>query len=163
MPANASISRRHLLSGRALAPAFQPRPPGVSAESLSACTGCGLCVGACPEKILDIADKRVILLVQAGECSFCGDCATACPEPVFGAERVMQHRVEITPDCLAHAGITCMSCRDICPEAAISMQPRIGGPFLPVLNEALCSGCGACVAPCPGAAIIAVERMALDA
>jgi len=65
----------------------------------------------------------------------------------------MEHRIVIDNDCLARAGITCMACRDACPEAAIAMRPRIGGPFLPVLDEDICTGCGACVAPCPGQAI----------
>lgn len=160
MPASASISRRQLLRGRPLPAPFEPRPPG--AVSLDACTGCGDCVSACPQQILSIAQDRVILLPR-DECTFCGECARACPEPVFGETRIMGHLVAISGDCLTHAGISCMTCRDTCPEDAISMRPRIGGPFLPEIDGAACTGCGACIAPCPNGAIGIIERNMADA
>ena len=55
--------------------------------------------------------------------------------------------------CLAKQGIACQSCRDACPQDAIRFRPRAGGPFLPEVNEALCNGCGVCMAPCPAEAI----------
>ena len=137
---------------------FQPRPPGVTMASVAACTGCGACVAACPEKILALDAGKVTLLPLAGECTFCGECAKACPEPVFSEPRIMAHIVAISGDCLAMAGITCMTCRDACPEAAISMRPRLGGPFLPAVETDSCTGCGACIAPCPSEAIGIVER-----
>ncbi|MDS9468253.1 ferredoxin-type protein NapF [Paracoccus sp. MBLB3053] len=158
MPAAASISRRQLLKGRAQPKPFEPRPPGVDPISVASCTGCGECLEVCPERILALRDLRVVLLPEMGECIFCGKCAEVCPEPVFSESRLMAHLVDISGDCLARAGITCMTCRDACPEAAISMRPRIGGPFLPVLDPELCNGCGACVAPCPSQAITAIPR-----
>ncbi|MDT1064670.1 ferredoxin-type protein NapF [Paracoccus sp. CPCC 101403] len=153
MPAAASISRRQLLKGRTATPPFAPRPPGVTEVSVGHCTGCAACVEACPQDILSLSAGRVRLLPELGECLFCGACAEACPEPVFDATRVMAHRVIIDDNCLARADITCMACRDACPESAIIMRPRIGGPFLPKLDDALCIGCGACIALCPGQAI----------
>jgi ferredoxin-type protein NapF len=75
----------------------------------------------------------------------------------------MAHLVRIGDDCLTRAGIACMSCRDMCPEAAIRMQPRIGAPFHPVLDAALCTGCGACIAPCPADAIVPIRKEPADA
>jgi len=75
------------------------------------------------------------------------------PQP--GPDRAARDAVEITVACLVHAGIACMTCRDVCPELAISMRPRMGGPFLPELDEAACTGCGECVAHCPADAIAA--------
>lgn len=157
MPATASISRRRLLRGHAQPVPPRPLPPGALANA-AACTGCALCVPACPQNVLTVRDGGVELLPERGECTFCNACAEICPEPVFaeiapGAAPVMAHRFQITDACLTQAGIACMSCRDACPEAAIRMQPRIGAPFLAVLDADCCTGCGACVAPCPSDAI----------
>lgn len=135
----------------------------MTVASLGECTRCGDCVWACPEGVLGLADDGVVLLPDRGECTFCGTCAEVCEEPVFAVDLSMSHTFVISNDCLVQAGITCMSCRDACPEEAISMQPRIGGPFLPVLNQSACTGCGACVAPCPADAIHAVRKEPADA
>lgn len=160
MPASPGISRRDLLRGAARPTPFLPRPPGVSMTSLAACTGCGACVDACPQAILTLAPGGVVLKTEAGECVFCGDCAMACPEEVFLPDRRMAHVMQISGACFAHAGIACMSCRDVCPEQAIAMQPRIGAPFLPRIDAASCTGCAACSASCPAEAILAVKREA---
>ena len=146
------VSRRGFLTARP-APAFRPVPPGITAASLVACTGCGDCVTACPQQILLVAGGRVAIDFDRGECTFCSACATACPEPVFATPAVMAHRAVIADACLARRGTTCMSCRDACPEDAIRFVPRMGGPFLPDLSPAACTGCGACIAPCPADAI----------
>jgi ferredoxin-type protein NapF len=160
MPAPASISRRQFLTGSAghvERSRFAARPPGVTAQSVSACTRCGKCADACPENILLIGKSGVELAPQAGECTFCGACAEACPEPVFHIPLEMAHSVRIGEGCLAKAGIACMTCRDVCPESAIRMEPRMGGPFLPRLDAEACTSCGACIGPCPADAIEAFE------
>lgn len=162
MPAGPGISRRDLLRGASRPAPFLPRPPGVSVASLAACTGCGACVDACPPAVLALAPGGVVLRPEAGECVFCGDCAASCPEQVFLPDRHMGHVMQISAGCLVHAGIACMSCRDVCPEQAIAMQPRIGAPFLPRIDAATCTGCGACSASCPAEAILAVEREAWE-
>lgn len=101
---------------------------------------------------------RVAVDFSGGECTFCGACAEACPEPVFVGPHVMANVAAIGGDCLAFAGVACMTCRDACPEQAIAFHPRIGGPFLPDLDKEACTGCGACVAPCPASAIEMRER-----
>ncbi|MFP1633467.1 ferredoxin-type protein NapF [Zhengella sp. ZM62] len=146
------LSRRDLLAVRRKRPE-QPRPPGVTADTVEACTGCASCVTACPEQILTMHDRKVAIDFSQGECTFCMACEEACPEPVFTGNPSMAHVAAISGTCLVHSGIACMTCRDACPEEAIRFLPRMGRPFLPVLDAAACTGCGACVAPCPADAI----------
>ena len=47
--------------------------------------------------------------------------------------------------------IPCNPCETACPQKAISVGDDITA--LPVLDEELCTGCGVCVAACPGLAI----------
>jgi NAD-dependent dihydropyrimidine dehydrogenase PreA subunit len=70
------------------------------------CKGCGLCMEACPPKVLQLSVKmnhygyRTAIYVGAG-CTGCGICFMACPEP--GAITVLR----LTP-CVpsaANAGI----------------------------------------------------------
>ncbi len=43
------------------------------------CTGCGLCVGACPARTLDLIDRKArTRRPPENECAFCGDCAAIC-------------------------------------------------------------------------------------
>ena len=71
-------------------------------------------------------------------------------EPPSEASRVV---AAIGGGCLPHAGIDCQICRDACPQAAIRFLPRRGGPFIPDLRTAACTGCGECLPPCPAGAI----------
>jgi ferredoxin-type protein NapF len=59
----------------------------------------------------------------------------------------------INDDCLAEAGIVCRSCGDACAVSAIRFQARIGLPPQAIVNETTCTGCGDCIAVCPGEAI----------
>lgn len=150
------LGRRSFLTWRLRAVPERIRPPWSREASVAAaCTGCGACVPACPQQIIGLdPDGRPALSFAAAECSFCGACAEACPEPVFDrAELAFSHVAAIGADCFAGRGIVCQSCGDACPEAAIRFRPRFGGAALPELAPERCSGCGACVASCPAAAI----------
>ncbi|MEZ2133110.1 MULTISPECIES: ferredoxin-type protein NapF [unclassified Sinorhizobium] len=156
------LSRRELFVGRPAKTKVFIRPPGVSAEALEACTGCGACVARCPTKIIHLVEGLPSIDFAAGECTFCGECRVACPEPVFAEEdaRSFPHVAVITDGCLARHDVACQSCGESCPEQAIRFRPRIGGPFLPELNEEMCSGCGACLKVCPvGAITLRVREM----
>lgn len=110
---------------------------------------------ACPTGIIRLVEEVPGVDFSIGECVFCGGCAEACPEPVFEdtGPPTFPHTVEISDTCLVQAGIACMTCRDACPSEAVTLRPRIGGPFLPEIDAERCTGCGACIAPCPVDAI----------
>jgi NAD-dependent dihydropyrimidine dehydrogenase PreA subunit len=43
------------------------------------CSGCGLCVKACPADTLELVDKKATMKTPI-ECMACGDCTTLCPD-----------------------------------------------------------------------------------
>ncbi|GHV33486.1 2-oxoacid:acceptor oxidoreductase subunit delta [Clostridia bacterium] len=58
------------------------------------CKGCGLCVGVCPKKILEMSktsynDKgfRVARCVDQSACIGCAFCGTMCPDAVITVEK----------------------------------------------------------------------------
>ncbi len=58
------------------------------------CKGCGLCVSACPKKILKMSDKLINAkghhpaeMTDASKCIACAFCATMCPDCVITVER----------------------------------------------------------------------------
>lgn len=165
MGANAiNQSRRAALFGGGAARLHAIRPPWTDEDRIAdSCTRCGDCIDACPEGVLVAGQGGFPAfdpLQGSGVCTFCRACAEACAAPVFDLGRTVpwSTRIDIdTASCLAHAGIHCSSCNDACDDDAIGMKPRIGGPPLPQLADAACTGCGACVGVCPGRAISLLE------
>ncbi len=57
------------------------------------CKACGLCVNACPKKILQLSDKlnekgyRVAECKDESQCIGCAFCATMCPDVVITVYR----------------------------------------------------------------------------
>jgi ferredoxin-type protein NapF len=49
---------------------------------------------------------------------------------------------------------------DACPEQAIRFTLRIGGPPLPQIDAARCTGCGDCFTACPASALVLVATVA---
>lgn len=146
-------SRRALLRGAS--PAVVVRPPGAVDEARFAerCTRCNACIAACSENLLVRAEAGFPERDwQRGECTFCNECIASCETgallPLL--QQPWPWRAAIGDGCLALHGVTCQSCRDVCPHSAIRFSP--GNPR-PVLDPARCSGCGACVGVCPVAAI----------
>jgi ferredoxin-type protein NapF len=154
MDRSVNQGRRRFLTGNLHRPPAAIRPPWLSAEGVDACTGCGACADACPERLVGIDLGKPTVSFEAGECTFCRACADACPDGLFDEDGpAFAHHAVIGGDCLPHRGVVCQSCRDVCPEDAVRFVPRLGGPFLPMIRTSACTGCGACVAPCPTSAI----------
>jgi ferredoxin-type protein NapF len=132
------------------------RPPWTGEDAIAAaCTGCGACNSVCPAGIImRDAWGRPRIAPQRGECTFCGACADACPEPVFDRSLPpFDHIARVTEACFGHRGVFCQCCADQCPQAAIVFHPRRGGPPVPSVIAAACTGCLACIATCPAGAI----------
>lgn len=57
------------------------------------CKGCGLCVGACPKKIVALSDElnnrgyHPAHVTDSEKCIGCAFCATMCPDCVITVER----------------------------------------------------------------------------
>ncbi len=59
----------------------------------------------------------------------------------------------IGPECLAFRNVSCRNCGDACEEQAIRFRPVVMAAAQPEVDPDKCTGCGACVAPCPVQAI----------
>lgn len=58
------------------------------------CKGCGLCVDACPKKIVTMAKDKInakgfhpATVIEMDKCIGCAFCATMCPDVVIEVER----------------------------------------------------------------------------
>ncbi|WP_019616679.1 ferredoxin-type protein NapF [Psychromonas ossibalaenae] len=118
------------------------------------CSKCADCISVCPEKILKKGDGGYPQIdFNLGECSFCGKCADSCNEQIFTdtAQTPWNKKAQISTQCLAAENIYCRSCGESCESLALTF--KIGINAVPQINTELCTGCGACVSPCPTQAI----------
>lgn len=143
------------------------RPPGAIEERafLSLCTRCGECVSACPTGAIvsassahHAAEGFPLLDPAVGGCRMCPDtpCITSCQTGALS--RLIPLRMgsaHIMPDrCVRSAGEACEACMVSCPVPG-ALHLRDGKP---VVDEALCTGCGSCrnVCPAPMNAVVIV-------
>ena len=95
-------------------------PPGsLSAHNLAThCTGCQLCISACPNGVLRPSGKL-----------------TSFMQPVMSYER-------------GYCRPECTECSSVCPTGAITMVKAVpddpSSRLIPVVDEERCIGCGAC-------------------
>lgn len=150
-----SPSRRAILRGKVNARPH-PRPIGALAPMAfeDACSQCGDCARACPEEIiLRDAEGFPVLDARTGACTFCGACTEACETGALIAGQPFPWRAAAEPNCLSLNGVQCRACEDQCDASAIRFRLLPGGSAQPLFDDAACTGCGACVAPCPAGAI----------
>lgn len=128
---------------------------------LDACSRCGACITDCPEYIIETGPGGVPQIsFFSGACTFCGVCVDVCHDKalvrwVDGAERAPWTVVAtIGDDCLAQTHVECAECAHHCEQNAIRLDLQDGGAVVPVVDATRCTGCGACLRPCPGNAIM---------
>ncbi|MDX9813331.1 MAG: 4Fe-4S binding protein [Sulfurimonas sp.] len=130
------------------------RPPYFNDEALfSECHKCeALCVSACEESIIYIADdKSPFLDFSKSGCTYCDKCAIACELGVLDLEYKKPIGAKIAIDktkCLSWGHTMCFSCKDPCLENAIDFKAL----FMPSINQN-CTSCGFCISRCPTDAI----------
>lgn len=155
----AGRSRRQFLGMGRNNKSVPVRPPWAMDESLflDACSRCGDCLKACPESILitEGPEGYPVVDFSLGECTFCGDCVNICPTNALSRSLPYPWMVkaQISDRCLPMQQVICTTCGEQCDAKAITFSPQIGAVSQPELNRDVCSGCGACVAPCPVQAI----------
>lgn len=139
-----------------------------SANNLHArCTGCQLCVAACPNNVLRPSGGLSTLMqpelsYERGFCRpECVACSEVCPTgAIRKTDRAQKsstqigHAVWISDNCVVLTdGVSCGNCQRHCPAGAIFMVPNNPddpeSPKVPAINTERCIGCGACEYHCP--------------
>jgi len=143
-------------------------PPGsLSARHMAShCTGCQLCVSACPNGVLRPSGGLLTLMqpemsFERGACRpECTRCSEVCPtgaiRPITREEKSslqVGHAEWIQENCIPVTdGVTCGNCARHCPVGAITMV-SLGddesSPKVPAVNVERCIGCGTCEYLCP--------------
>ena len=99
------------------------------------CTGCGLCMKACPHRLITVEDARAATVVL-------------CKNLEKGALARKQ---------CAYACIACRKCSKECPAGAITVEDNLAS-----IDYEKCEQCGHCVETCPTKCIqFAVSRVAV--
>ncbi|WP_305075013.1 ferredoxin-type protein NapF [Propionivibrio sp.] len=143
------------------------RPPWSMPEAVfvDACTRCDDCVSACPTGLLKRGDGGFpVADFTAAACTFCGECSDACATSAISRELAAapwSFSIHIADGCLAHQRVECRVCGELCETKVIRFRPTLGGVSCPEVDHAACTGCGACLAPCPVGAITRVARPSL--
>ena len=170
-----SSCKRDDISGASLDPAktgtntgHAATPPGSKNLDffLDRCTGCGLCITACPTHVLQPSYTthglkgfmKPYMNFTKGFCNFdCNICGTVCPEgaiaklPLPDKKKIQIALAEFHRDrCVVQQNRTeCGACTEHCPTKALFTVEET----FPILHPDKCNGCGKCIRICPQEAL----------
>ena len=127
------------------------------------CTACQLCVAECPNNVLRPSASLERLMqpemsFERGYCRpECTRCSEVCPSgailKITPEEKTAYHvgTAHVNRElCQTELGTKCGNCARHCPSGAITMVQHSGiDNLIPVVDETLCIGCGACENLCP--------------
>ena len=151
-------------------------PPGAHSAHFFAqhCTACQLCVSECPNDVLRPSTDLMhfmqpVMSYERGYCrEECHRCSDVCPTGALkladAAEKICTKVGQahwVKKNCIPITdGVDCGNCARHCPTGAIEMIPLDEDddetPFVPMVNEARCIGCGACENLCPARPLSAI-------
>jgi len=162
-----------LLVQQAHAVPFALRPPGALAERdfNATCVKCGLCVVACPYRVLKLATTSSGIplgtphfVAREEPCRLCPEipCVKACPTGSLdrGLKDINDSRMGLAvvdaENCLSWNGLRCEVCYRVCPVKgkAITIDAHERklskhAVFVPMIHSDACTGCGLCEKACP--------------
>ncbi len=124
---------------------------GGKASCRSGCDGLGDCVAACEFDAISIVNG--VAVVNPSKCRACGRCAEVCPNKLIEiipasqlyAVRCMSKDIGKQTRAVCKNGcIGCKICEKKCESGAISVVDNHAE-----IDDAKCSGCGACAEACP--------------
>jgi len=140
------------------------------------CVACQLCVASCPNHVLKPSTNPAHLMepemsFQDGYCRpECNVCSTVCPagaiRPVDVGAKLGMHigtaHVNLESCVVSTDGVSCGNCARHCPVGAIRMVESAYEHKIPVVNEEICIGCGACENLCPVRPVSAITDNGLQ-
>lgn len=143
-------------------------PPGAGTTERfnRICTGCSLCISACPTGVLQPALTEYGLMgfmqpymdYSTNYCNFdCTICGEVCPtEAILPLSIEDKHITQIgkaffvQQNCIVYTDETdCGACSEHCPTKAVKMVAYKNGLLIPEVEQEICIGCGACEHACP--------------